>query len=191
MAVEQFRGASRDIFFAGAGGIGWYHPAKYRLLIYSCRCNFYSPPLAARLTSVFLCCARRAQRHTHLWLLITPHFIAGDIIDIVRLINRRKLNGTERGVSFYDVFTKVPHVSVVSIGRARRSRYVVMHLRHNAGALAYSSGGIMAIAPGTVPVYFIMLYVLGSGVDKKVTNPPPSRLARGRRAMHNRSRVKL
>lgn len=44
----------------------------------------------------------------------------------------------------------------------------------------------MAIAPGTVPVYFIMLYVLGSGVDKKVTNPPPSRLARRRRAMHNR-----
>lgn len=32
----------------------------------------------------------------------------------------------------------------------------------------------MAIARGTVPVYFIMLYVLGSGVDKKVTNPPPT-----------------
>lgn len=34
----------------------------------------------------------------------------------------------------------------------------------------------MAIARGTVPVYFIMLYVLGSGVDKKVTNPPPDSL---------------
>lgn len=85
----------------------------------------------------------------------------------------------QSAASFSDVFTKVPCVSVTSIGcagRARRSRYVVMHLRHNAEALAYSSGGIMAIAPGTVPVYFIMLYVLSSGVDKKVTNPPPSYL---------------
>jgi len=57
-----------------------------------------------------LCEARCAR-----WLLITPGFIGRDIIDIVRLINRRKLNGTARAASFPDVFTKV-----LGIDRAHR-----------------------------------------------------------------------
>jgi len=71
------------------------------------------------------------------WLLITPHFIARDIIDIVRLINRRKLNGTaQRGISLLTSLQKY-----ASIGRQHRTHrtharasaaYVVMHLRHNA-----------------------------------------------------------
>lgn len=83
----------------------------------------------------------------------------------------------QSAASFSDVFTKVPRVSVVSIGcagRARRSRYVVMHLRHNAGAPRLFIGRNNGDSPGTVLVYFIMLYVLGSGVDKKVTNLPTS-----------------
>lgn len=94
----------------------------------------------------------------------------------------------QSAASFSDVFTKVPRVSVMSIGcagRARRSRYVVMHLRHNAGTPRLFIGRNNGDSPGTVLVYFIMLYILGSGVDKKVTNLPPSRFTRRRRAMHN------
>lgn len=79
----------------------------------------------------------------------------------------------QSAASFSDVFTKVPRVSVVNIGRARP-----LTLRRNAPSTQCRDPRLFIgrnndDSPGTVPVYFIMLYVLGSGVDKKVTNPPP------------------
>jgi len=54
-----------------------------------------------------------------------------------------------------------------------------MHPRHNAGAPRLSIGKNNDDSPGTVSVYFIMLYVLGNGGDKKVTNLPSSDLRVG------------
>jgi len=80
----------------------------------------------------------------------------------------------QSAVSFSDVFTKVSRVSVVSIECTRRAPFT---LRRNAPSTQCWGprlfiGKNNGDSPGTVPVYFIMLYVLGSGVDKKVTNPP-------------------
>lgn len=109
------------------------------------------------------------------WLLITPGFIACDIIDIVRLINRRKLNGTARARAraAFAFLTSLQKYSR-GIDRAR----ALLTLRRNAPStqwprvLRLSIGENNGRWPGDrVSVYFIMLYVLGSAGDKKVTNP--------------------
>lgn len=46
-----------------------------------------------------------------------------------------------------------------------------------------SVGKNNGVSPGKVSVLFIMLYVLGSGVDKKVTNPAGLAVDGGRRVI--------
>lgn len=76
-------------------------------------------------------------------------------------------------------------MSIGCAGRARRSRYVVMHLRHNAETLAYSSGGIMAIARGQYPCT-LLCFTCSAAVSIKRWQILPSRLTtRRRREMHN------
>lgn len=113
------------------------------------------------------------ETHSRTRLLITLHFIGRDTIDIVRLINRRKLNGTEARRPSLMSLQKYLRVSAASIALAP------LTLRRNAPSTQCRGprlfiGRNNGDSPGTVPVYFIMLYVLGSSVDKKVTNPPPA-----------------